>query len=113
MSFMAAEKVIPRYNVMGSAKAALEHAVRQLAYELGPKNIRINALSAGPVNTLATRGISGIKDMLAIHRERASLQRNITLEEVGRSGLYLLSDLSSGVTGETLHVDAGYNIMGM
>jgi len=113
MSFMAAEKVIPRYNVMGSAKAALEHAVRQLAYELGPRNIRINALSAGPVNTLAARGISGIKDMLSIHRERASLQRNITLEEVGRSGLYLLSDLSSGVTGETLHVDAGYGIMGM
>ncbi|MCZ6650662.1 MAG: enoyl-ACP reductase [Acidobacteria bacterium] len=113
MSFMASEKVIPRYNVMGSAKAALEHAVRQLAYELGPRNIRINALSAGPLNTLAARGISGIKDMLAIHREQAPMKRNITLEEVGRSALYLLSDLSSGVTGETLHVDAGYNIMGM
>ncbi|MCZ6599697.1 MAG: enoyl-ACP reductase [Acidobacteria bacterium] len=113
MSFMASEKVIPRYNVMGSAKAALEHAVRQLAYELGPRNIRINALSAGPVNTLAARGISGMGDMLAIHRERAPLQRNITLDEVGRSALYLLSELSSGVTGETLHVDAGYNIMGM
>jgi len=113
MSFMAAARVIPRYNVMGSAKAALEHAVRQLAYELGPRNIRINALSAGPLNTLAARGISGIKDMLAIHRAQAPMKRNITLEEVGRSGLYLLSDLSSGVTGETLHVDAGYNIMGM
>ena len=113
MSFMAADKVIPRYNVMGSAKAALEHGVRQLAYELGPRNIRINALSAGPVNTLAARGISGMGDMLAIHREQAPMQRNITLDEVGRSALYLLSDLSSGVTGETLHVDAGYNIMGM
>jgi enoyl-[acyl-carrier protein] reductase I len=113
MSFMAAEKVIPRYNVMGSAKAALEHGVRQLAYELGPRNIRVNALSAGPVNTLAARGISGMGDMLTIHREKAPMLRNITLEEVGRSGLYLLSDLSSGVTGETLHVDAGYNIMGM
>jgi enoyl-[acyl-carrier protein] reductase I len=113
MSFMAAERVIPRYNVMGSAKAALEQGVRQLAYELGPRNIRVNALSAGPVNTLAARGISGMGDMLSIHREKAPLQRNITLEEVGRAGLFLLSDLSTGVTGETLHVDAGYNIMGM
>ena len=113
LTYMASQKVIPRYNVMGSAKAALEHAVRQLAYELGPKGIRVNAISAGPVSTLAARGVSGLTEMLAFHRERAPLKRNITLEDVGRSGLFLLSDLSSGITGEVLHVDAGFNIMGM
>jgi enoyl-[acyl-carrier protein] reductase I len=113
LTYMASQKVIPKYNVMGSAKAALEHAVRQLAYELGPKGIRVNALSAGPVSTLAARGVSGLTDMLAFHREKAPLKRNITLEDVGRSGLFLLSDLSSGITGEILHVDAGFNIMGM
>jgi enoyl-[acyl-carrier protein] reductase I len=113
MSFMAAERVVPRYNVMGSAKAALEHGVRQLAYELGPRNIRINSLSAGPVNTLAARGISRVSEMLDHHRKTACLKRSITLEDVGGSALFLLSDLSSGVTGETLHVDAGYTIMGM
>ena len=113
MSFMAAERVVPRYNVMGSAKAALEHGVRQLAYELGPRNIRINALSAGPLNTLAARGISRVSEMLDHHRKTACMQRRGTLEDVGGSALFLLSDLSSGVTGETLHVDAGYTIMGM
>jgi enoyl-[acyl-carrier protein] reductase I len=113
MTYMASQRVIPRYNVMGSAKAALEHAMRQLAFELGPKGIRVNAISAGPVSTLAARGISGLTDMLAHHREKAPLQRNITLEDVGHAGLFLLSDLSTGVTGEVLHVDAGFNIMGM
>jgi enoyl-[acyl-carrier protein] reductase I len=110
---MAAERVVPRYNVMGSAKAALEHGVRQLAFELGPRNIRVNSLSAGPVNTLAARGISRVSEMLDHHRKTACLKRSITLEDVGGSALFLLSDLSSGVTGETLHVDAGYTIMGM
>ncbi|MFQ5669034.1 MAG: enoyl-ACP reductase [Acidobacteriota bacterium] len=113
LTYMAAEKVIPRYNVMGSAKAALEHAVRQLAWELGPDAIRVNAVSAGPVATLAARGVSGLTDMLARHREKAPLRRNITQEEVGKTALFLLSDLSSGITGEIVHVDAGFSIMGM
>jgi len=112
LSYLAAERAVPAYNVMGSAKAVLEQSVRQLAYELGPKNIRINALSAGPVSTLAARGIHGFTDMLKKHAEKAPLKRNITKEEVGKAGLFLLSDLSSGVTGETLYVDAGYHIMG-
>lgn len=113
LTYMASEKVIHGYNVMGSAKAALEHAVRQLAAELGEKNIRVNAISAGPLNTLAARGVHGFIDMLQHHRERAPLRRNITHDEVAKAALFLLSDLGSGVTGETLHVDAGYNIMGM
>lgn len=113
LSYVAAERVMPNYNVMGSAKAALEHAVRQLAYELGGRNIRVNTISAGPVNTLSARGISGFTTMMGESRERAPLRRNITAEEVGKAGLFLLSDLASGVTGETLYVDAGYNIMGM
>lgn len=113
MTYMASERVVPKYNVMGSAKAALEHAVRQLAFELGPKAVRVNAISAGPVSTLAARGVSGLIGMLALHRETAPLKRNITLEDVGRAALFLLSDLSSGVTGETLHVDAGFSIMGL
>jgi len=86
--------------------------VRQLAFELGPKNVRVNALSAGPVSTLAARGIHGFTDMLKKHAEKAPLRRNITKEEVGKAALFLLSDLSSGITGETLYVDAGYRIMG-
>jgi enoyl-[acyl-carrier protein] reductase I len=113
LTYMASEKVIHGYNVMGSAKAALEHAVRQLAAELGEKNIRVNAISAGPLNTLAARGVRGFVDMLQHHREHAPLRRNITQDEVAKSALFLLSDLGSGVTGEVLHVDAGYNIMGM
>src|SRR5262245_34970144 len=112
LSYLAAERAVPAYNVMGSAKAVLEQSVRQLAYELGPKNIRVNALSAGPVSTLAARGIHGFTGMLKQHAEKAPLKRNITKEEVGRAGLFLLSELSSGITGETLYVDAGYRIMG-
>jgi enoyl-[acyl-carrier protein] reductase I len=112
LSYLAAERAVPSYNVMGSAKAVLEQSVRQLAHELGAKNIRINALSAGPVSTLAARGIHGFTGMLRQHAEKAPLKRNITKEEVGKAGLFLLSDLSSGITGETLYVDAGYHIMG-
>ncbi len=112
LSYLAAERAVPSYNVMGSAKAVLEQSVRQLAHELGSRNIRINALSAGPVSTLAARGIHGFTEMLKKHAEKAPLKRNITKEEVGKAGLFLLSDLSSGVTGETLYVDAGYHIMG-
>lgn len=112
LSFLAAERAVPAYNVMGSAKAVLEQATRQLAYELGPRNIRVNAISAGPVNTLAARGISGLTGKLKQHAERAALRRNITKEEVGNAGLFLLCDLSSGITGEVIYVDAGYRIMG-
>ena len=113
LSYLASQRVIPNYNVMGSAKAVLEQATRQLAYELGPKNIRVNALSAGPVNTLAARGIRGFTDLLKEHSGAAPLERNITKEEVGTAGLFLLSDLSSGITGTTLYVDAGWHILGM
>jgi enoyl-[acyl-carrier protein] reductase I len=112
LSYLAAERAVPSYNVMGSAKAVLEQSVRQLAYELGPKQIRVNAISAGPVSTLAARGIHGFTDMLRKHAEKAPLQRNVTKEEVGKAGLFLLSDLASGITGETVYVDAGYSIMG-
>ncbi len=109
MTYMASQRTIGNYNVMGSAKAALEHAVRQLAYELGPKNIRVNAISAGPVNTLSARGIASFKRMLDENAERACLKRNITVEEVGNAALFLLSPLASGITAETLYVDAGFN----
>ena len=112
LSYLAAERAVPAYNVMGSAKAVLEQGVRQLAYELGPRNIRVNAISAGPVSTLAARGIHGFTDMLKKHAEKAPLKRNVTKQEVGKAALFLLSDLGSGVTGEVLYVDAGYNIMG-
>ena len=112
LSYLAAERAVPAYNVMGSAKAVLEQSVRQLAWELGPKNIRINAISAGPVSTLAARGIHGFTDMLKKHAEKAPLKRNVTKEEVGACGLFLLSDLASGITGEVIYVDAGYRIMG-
>jgi enoyl-[acyl-carrier protein] reductase I len=98
---------------MGSAKAVLEQATRQMAYELGAKNIRVNALSAGPVSTLAARGIRGFTDMLKEHGGAAPLERNITKEEVGSAGLFLLSDMASGITGTTLYVDAGWHILGM
>ena len=113
MTFHASEKVYPGYNVMGVAKAALENEVRQLAAEYGPRNIRVNAISAGPLNTLAARGISGFTDMERIHAERAPLRRNITQEEVGKAALFLASPLSSGITGTVLPVDAGYHIMGV
>jgi enoyl-[acyl-carrier protein] reductase I len=112
LTYNASQRVVPSYNVMGSAKAALEHEVRQLAFELGPKNIRVNAISAGPVNTLSARGISGFTDMLQAAREKAPLHRGIEASEVGRAALFLLSDMGSGITGATLYVDAGYNIMG-
>ena len=113
MTFLAAEKVFPGYNVMGVAKAALENSVRQLAAEYGPEGIRVNAISAGPLDTLSSRVISGYRDMKRIHAERAPMARNITHEDVGGTALYLCSELSSGVTGEVIHVDAGYSIMGI
>lgn len=113
LSYLAAERAVPRYNVMGTAKAALEQAVRQLAYELGPDNIRVNAISAGPVNTLSARGVKDFTNMLGLVRDKAPLKRSITLEEIGTAALFLLTDMGGGVTGETLYVDAGYNIMGM
>lgn len=113
MTYMGSEKVIPNYNVMGVAKAALEASVRYLAYDLGPKGIRVNAISAGPIRTLAASGIAGFKEMLHYSSERAPLKRNIDAEEVARAALYLVSDMASAMTGEVVHVDAGYNIMGM
>jgi enoyl-[acyl-carrier protein] reductase I len=112
LTYFGAEKVVPRYNVMGVAKAALEATVRYLANDLGPKNIRVNAISAGPIKTLASRGISGFGDMLKIQAERAPLKRNVDAAEVGATAAFLLSDAGSGITGETLYVDCGYNIMG-
>lgn len=113
MSYYGAEKVVPHYNVMGVAKAALEASVRYLAYDLGPKKIRVNAISAGPVNTLAARGISGFGAMLAHYEAHAPLKRNITLEELGATGVFLASDGAAGITGQTLYADAGYSVMGM
>ena len=113
MTFQASERVFPGYNVMGTAKAALENAVRQLAAEYGGRNIRVNAISAGPVDTLSSRVISNYRDMKRIHLERAPLGRSITQEDVARTALYLCSDLSSGVTGAVIPVDAGYSIMGV
>ena len=112
MTYYASEKVVPRYNVMAVAKAALECTVRYLAYDLGKKKIRVNAISAGPIKTLAARGISGFSDMLKGHVERAPLQRNVDVAEVGSTGVFLASDASSGITGEVIYVDCGYNIMG-
>ena len=113
LTFQASERVFPGYNVMGTAKAALEQIIRQLAYELGPKGIRVNGLSPGPLRTLAARGIPGFTEMLKLYQERAPLKRNITHEEVARAALFLLSDLASGITGEILHVDGGYHITGV
>jgi enoyl-[acyl-carrier protein] reductase I len=112
LSYYGAEKVVPRYNVMGVAKAALEATVRYLAADLGRQNIRVNAISAGPIKTLAARGISGLSEMLKAHADRAPLHRNTEQSEVGSTAVYLASDLASGVTGETIYVDSGYNIMG-
>ncbi|HXZ80993.1 MAG TPA: enoyl-ACP reductase [Terriglobales bacterium] len=112
MTYYGAEKVVPNYNVMAVAKAALECSVRYLAFDLGKHNIRVNAISAGPIKTLAARGISGLSDMLKGHAERAPLKRNVDVNEVGKTGLFLASDLSSGITGEVIFVDCGYNIMG-
>jgi enoyl-[acyl-carrier protein] reductase I len=113
LTYYGSVKVVPNYNVMGIAKAALEAAVRYLAIDLGPKNIRVNALSAGPIKTLAASGISGMRTMLADAAERAPLKRNVDIDDVGAAGLYLLSSLSKGVTGEIHYVDAGFNVTAM
>lgn len=112
MTYYGAEKVVPKYNVMGVAKAALEASVRYLASDLGARNIRVNAISAGPIKTLAARGISGLGEMLKSHAERAPLKRNVDPGEVGATAAFLLSEAGSGITGETIYVDCGYNIMG-
>lgn len=112
LTYYGSTKVIPRYNVMGIAKAALEATVRYLAFELGRQNIRVNAISAGPIKTLAARGIKDLGEMLKSHEERAPLQRNIKTSEVGNTAVFLASDLASGITGEITYVDCGYNIMG-
>lgn len=112
MTYLGAERVIPNYNVMGVAKAALEASVRYLAAELGEQAIRVNAISAGPIKTLAASGIANFREKLKLMDERAPLKRCVSQEEVGKSALYLLSDLASGVTGEIHYVDGGYNIQG-
>jgi enoyl-[acyl-carrier protein] reductase I len=112
MTYYGAEKVVPHYNVMGVAKAALEATVRYLANDLGKQKIRVNAISAGPIKTLAARGISGLGEMLKSHAERAPLKRNVEVSEVGQTALFLASDAGSGITGEVIYVDCGYNIMG-
>ncbi len=111
LTYIASQRAVPRYNVMGTAKAALEQAVRQLAMELGPNGIRVNAISAGPVQTLAARGIQGFLSMYQAHREKAPLQRSIDKNEIATTALFLCSDMSSGITGSTVYVDAGYHIM--
>src|SRR6185436_15825600 len=113
LSYYGAVKAVEGYNVMGVAKASLEASVRYLAANLGPKGVRVNAISAGPVNTLAARGIKGFTSMLHHHAERAPLRRNVELEEIGNAALFLLSQMSSGITGEIMFVDAGYNIVGL
>ena len=113
MTYYGAEKVITHYNVMGVAKAALECSVRYLAMDMGERGIRVNAISAGPLKTLASSGISGFKTILATIEERAPLRRNIVQEDVGKTGLFLGSDLSRAITGEVIYVDSGYNIMGI
>lgn len=113
LSYYGAERVMPHYNVMGVAKAALEASVRYLAADLGPKNIRVNAISAGPIKTLAASGIGDFRFILKWNELNAPLKRNVTIEDVGNTGLYLLSDLGAGMTGEILHVDAGYHTVGM
>jgi enoyl-[acyl-carrier protein] reductase I len=112
LTFYAAEKVVPNYNVMAVAKAGLESTVRYLAANLGSRNIRVNAISAGPIKTLAARGVGALGDMLKSHAERAPLHRNVDQLEVGGAALFLASPLSSAITGEILYVDCGYNIMG-
>jgi enoyl-[acyl-carrier protein] reductase I len=113
LSYYGAEKVIPHYNVMGVAKAALEASVKYLAMDLGRENIRVNAISAGPIKTLAASGIGDFRYILKWNELNSPLRRNVTIDDVGGAGLYLLSDLASGVTGETHHVDAGYHVIGM
>ena len=111
MTYYGGEKAVPGYNLMGVCKAALDSCVKYLAFEFGPRNIRVNAISAGPMRTLAGTG-AGVDEMLILYQQMAPLQRNVTHEEVGRVGGFLLSEMSSGITGEILHIDAGFNIMG-
>ncbi len=113
MSYFGAEKVVPHYNVMGVAKASLEASTRYLAYDLGPKKIRVNCISAGPVNTLAARGISGFSEMLKMYETRSPLRRNLVPEELGATGVFLASDGAACITGQVIYVDGGYSIMGM
>jgi enoyl-[acyl-carrier protein] reductase I len=113
LTYYGAEKVVPHYNVMGVAKAALESSVKYLANDLGPENIRVNAISAGPIKTLAASGIGDFRYILKWNELNSPMRRNVTIEDVGGSGLYFLSDLSSGVTGEVHHVDGGYHVVGM
>jgi len=112
LTYYGSQKVVPHYNVMGVAKAALEASVRYLANDLGPRKIRVNAISAGPIKTLAARGIPGLGDMLKAHADRAPLKRNVEVDEVANTAVFLASDASSGITGEVVYVDCGYNIMG-
>ena len=113
MSYYGAEKVVPHYNVMGVAKAALEASTRYLAYDLGPQKIRVNCISAGPMNTLAARGIAGFLDMMKHYEAHSPLKRNVAPEELGATGTFLASDGSAAITGQVLYVDCGYQIMGM
>jgi enoyl-[acyl-carrier protein] reductase I len=112
MSYYGAEKVVPHYNVMGVAKASLEASTRYLAYDLGPKKIRVNCISAGPMNTLAARGIAGFTDMMKHYETHAPLKRSCTSEELGQTGVFLASDGAAAITGQVLYVDGGYQIMG-
>lgn len=113
LSYLGAQRAIPRYNVMGAAKASLEASVRYMAAELGPEQIRVNAISAGPIKTLAASGIKGFREMLGYAEKGSALRRNVTIDEVGNVAAFLSSDLASGITGEILYVDAGYNIIGL
>ena len=113
MTYHGSVKVAPRYNVMGVAKAALESSTRYLAYDLGPQKIRVNAISAGPIRTLAAAGVGGFRDMYKHFSDIAPMRENVTIEDVGNSAVFLASDLSSHVTGEVLYVDSGFNIMGV
>ncbi len=113
MSYYGAEKVVPHYNVMGVAKASLEASARYLAYDLGPKKIRVNCISAGPMNTLAARGIAGFTDMMKHYEAHAPLKRNVLPEELGATGVFLASDGAAAITGQVIYVDSGYQIMGM
>jgi enoyl-[acyl-carrier protein] reductase I len=113
MSYYGAEKAVPNYNVMGVAKAALEASVRYLASELGPNGVRINAISAGPIKTLAASGVRNFRKLMAYAEEHAPLRRGVTQQEVGQAALFLCSELGSGITGEIMHVDAGYNVRAM
>ena len=113
MSYFGAEKVVPHYNVMGVAKASLEASTRYLAYDLGPRKIRVNCISAGPVNTLAARGIAGFSEMLKIYEQRSPLRRNLVPEELGATGTFLAGDGAACITGQVIYVDGGYSIMGM